>query len=194
MMSELGEIDEVATQKTFERIRPALMSCYSAGLTRLDSLAGDVKFFIRVKADGHLRWGFMEQSTLGDRQTETCMLGVLSGTQWPIPDGGEAEVHQGLGFDPPPGVRPPVDWKADRVTPAVDKKSVELKSCKKHGDGQFQVTAYVRNEKGAGRVILAGSTAPNNAAADDIECLLGVVRGLKLPSPGSYPAKVSFSL
>ena len=193
MSSELGEIDEALTKKTVERIRPALMQCYESGLDRVAYMGGDLKFFLRVKADGHLRWGFVELTTLGDRQTETCMLDVLSATHWPLPEGGEAEVHQALGFDAPPGGRTPLEWSADRVALAVGKKSQELASCKKHGPGAFQITAYVAADHGVGHIVAAGASAPNLASAADVDCILGVVRSLKLPSPGSTPAKVSFS-
>ncbi|MGO8991748.1 MAG: hypothetical protein ACLQVI_00360 [Polyangiaceae bacterium] len=194
MTGELGEIDEVATRKTFDRVRPTLMRCYTTGLERIEYLAGDIKFYMRVKPDGHLRWVFFEQSSLGDRTTETCMLGVLTDTQWPLPDGGEAEVHQGLGFDAPANVRPPTDWSPDRLSSALAAKGDDLAACRKHGKGALQVTAYVGPAHGAGHVLAAGASAPNADAAADVDCVLGVVRGMKVPSPGSYAAKVSFSL
>ena len=194
MQSELGEIDEGATKKTFERVRPSLMKCYTAGLDRLEFMSGEVKFYLRVTPEGHLRWVFFEGSTLGDRTTEKCMLDALSAAQWPLPEGGEAEVHQGLEFDAPQGVRAPADWSADKVAAAVAKKAAEASACKKHGDAAFQVTAYVKSEHGAGHVLAAGASAPTPPAAADVDCVLGVVSTMKLPSPGSYPAKVSFPL
>jgi hypothetical protein len=194
MSAELGQIDEGATVKTFDRVRPALMSCYTAGLERLEYLSGDVKFFMRVKADGHVHWVFMQETTLGDRVTEKCMLDVLTSTQWPLPEGGEAEVHQGLGFDPPQGVRPPTSWGTDRVAAALGKRAKDFATCKAGVSGSFQVTAYVEHKGAGGHVLAAGSTAPNTASADKVDCLLGVVNDLKLPSPGSYPAKVGFTL
>jgi hypothetical protein len=193
MSSELGEIDEAATRKTFDRVKPALMRCYTAGLERVEYLAGDIKFYIRVKQDGHLRWGFVEQSTLGDRKTESCMVGVLGDTQWPLPEGGEAEVHHGMGFDAPSNVRAPTDWSPDRVAAAVGKQGDAIAACRQHGSGSIQVTAYVAPDHGAGRVLAAGASAPSSDAASDIDCVLGVVRGMKVPSPGSYAAKVTFS-
>src|ERR1700677_1718925 len=56
MSAELGEIDEAATIKTFDRLGPTLMRCYTSGLERIEYMAGDVKFYIRVKPDGRLRW------------------------------------------------------------------------------------------------------------------------------------------
>ncbi len=194
LQSELGQIDEAATSKTFSRSQSALMRCYTQGQGRLDYLAGDVKFFLRVQPDGHLRWAFVEQSTLGDHETEACMLEVLHSIAWPLPDGGDAEVHHDLGFDAPPGVRAPTDWSDGRVAQAVEHSSGAAAACKTHGTAVFQVTAYVGPDHGGGRVIAASVAAPSAAAAADVDCLLGVVRGMKLPSPGSYPAKVSFSL
>jgi hypothetical protein len=192
--SELGQIDEAATIKTFDRVRPALMKCYTTGLDRLEYLAGDVKFFMRVKADGHVHWVFMQQSSIGDRATEKCMLDVLTATQWPLPEGGEAEVHQGLGFDAPQGVRPPTSWSTDRVAAALGKHAKDFAACKGGESGSFNVTAYVAKKGAAGRVLAAGGAASTTLAADKIDCLLDVVTAMKLPSPGSYPAKVSFSL
>ena len=201
MSAELGEIDEAATTKTFDRIGPALMRCYTTGLGRLEYMAGDVKFYIRVKPDGRLRWAFLEQSTLGDRKTETCMLGALNDTQWPLPEGGEAEVHHGLGFDAPTNVRPPTDWSPDRVSAVIAPRSADAAACKRHGATTVQVTAYVGANQGAGRVLSAGAAASSSGAAAsgpdvaaDADCVLGLVRGMKMPSPGSYAAKVSFSL
>ena len=194
MSAELGENDEAATIKTFDRVRPALMSCYTAGLDRLDYLSGDVKFFLRVKADGHVHWVFMQETTLGDRLTEKCMLDVLTATQWPLPEGGEAEVHQGLGFDPPNGVRPPTSWGSDRVAAALAKRGKDFAACRGSATGIFQVTAYVEQKGAGGHVLASGATAPNAASADKVDCLLGVVNDLKLSSPGSYPAKVGFTL
>jgi hypothetical protein len=192
MSAELGQIDEAATAKAFDHAGTALKRCYTDGLARVEYLAGDVKFYLRVKADGHLRWGFVEQSTLGDRDTESCMLGVLTATQWPLPEGGEAEIHQGLGFDAPSDVRPPTSWSPDKLTAALNKKAGELAACK-HGTGTYQLTAYVEPTKDAGRVQAVGAASPNEKAAADVDCLLGVIRTMKLPSPGSYAAKVAFS-
>ena len=45
-----------------------------------------------------------------------------------------------------------------------------------------------------GKVQAAGLGAPSKEGADKIDCLLGVMTGLQLPTPGSYAAKVTFAL
>ena len=196
--AELGQIDEAATIKTFDRVKPALMKCYATGLDRLDYLAGDVKFFLRVQQDGHVHWVFMQESSIGDRVTEKCMLDVLTATQWPLPEGGEAEVHQGIGFDAPQGVRPPTSWSTDRVAAALGKHAKDFAACKGGESGSFNVTAYVEQKGAAGHVLAGvGSTAPTKDALRGRQGRLSasdVGPAMKLPSPGSYPAKVSFTL
>jgi hypothetical protein len=78
------------------------------------------------------------------------------------------------------------------VAQATSRAASGAAACKQHGGGTFQVTAYVAPEHGAGHVVAASVAAPSSAAASDVDCLLGVVKAMKLPSPGSYPAKVSF--
>ena len=39
-----------------------------------------------------------------------------------------------------------------------------------------------------------GVAPPNKEGEAKVDCVVDVVRGLKLPSPGSYAAKVTFSL
>ena len=113
MSSELGQIDEPATIRAFDKLRPSFMLCYGAGQSHIEFLAGDVKFYFRVKPDGTTHWATLDMSTLGDRDTEKCMLAVVLGAQWPKPEGGEAEVHQGIGFDAPGDVRAPTVWSAE---------------------------------------------------------------------------------
>src|SRR5450755_4654878 len=45
---QLGSIDETATRKTFDRLSGKFQSCQSQGLSRIEYLSGDVKFFLRI--------------------------------------------------------------------------------------------------------------------------------------------------
>jgi hypothetical protein len=194
MSSELGDIDEEATKRTFDRLSPDLMRCYSAGLERLEYLGGDVAVWFRVGADGRLRWAFFDQSTLGDRVTEACMLRVLTAAQWPRPDGGEAEVHHTFGFDPPADVKAPTTWHVDQVAGAIAESLNAVAACRRHGAGPFSVTAYVGPNGTVGRVLAAGAVVTNAQRVADVDCVLDVVERMRLPNPGDAPAKVSFSL
>ena len=57
--------------------------------------------------------------------------------------------------------------------------------------GNFEATVYVATD---GSVLAAGVTPPDEAGESDVDCLVSTLKAATLPSPGSWPAKVTFSL
>lgn len=147
---ELGSIDQKKVEQTFANLQTGqLETCHKQGRDRVEFLTGDVKVFLRIDGNGKMKYGYFEDSTIGDRDTEKCILGVFSNTSWPKPEGGEAEVRSGFGWGPG-GEREPTSWSSDKVTTAlVDAKDVkkEVDACKKGIKGDFRVTAYVEAEE-----------------------------------------------
>jgi hypothetical protein len=226
---ELGSIDERSVVETFAKLQMPLEGCLKQGRTRLRFLSGDVKVFLRIEPSGKVKYAFFEDSTLGDRDTEKCILDVLHNADWPKPKGGEAEVRNGFGWEPG-GERPPASWESDKVTTAlVESKEVkkDIDKCKSGIKGDFHVTAYVehgipappppepgapkkkpkkpkkpekkpkKNEKraeGGGRFKSVGVAPPNKEGAEKVDCLVDALKRLEVPNPGSYAAKVTFSL
>jgi hypothetical protein len=142
---ELGSIDQRAVEKKFDELQGKLEGCHQQGRDRVEYLAGDVKVFLRVGKDGRVKYSFFEESTLGDRETEKCILDLFGATDWPKPQGGEAEVRNGFGW-PAGSERQPTPWGPEKVSGAIDddkdvKKGVE--KCKAGVTGDFRVTAYV---------------------------------------------------
>ncbi|WP_394822767.1 AgmX/PglI C-terminal domain-containing protein [Pendulispora albinea] len=192
--TELGSIDSRAVEQTFWRLQSKLQGCYKNGLKRVEYLEGDIKVFLRVGQDGTVRYGYFEDSTLGDRESEKCMMDVLTSASWPKPQGGEAEVRNSFGFDAPGDVRAPVAWNADRVNESLGKNAEGIRKCKEGVSGRFRATAYVEPDGRGGKVQAASVVPPSKEGADKVDCLVDAIRGLSLPSPGSYAAKVSFDL
>ncbi|HVH46126.1 MAG TPA: AgmX/PglI C-terminal domain-containing protein [Labilithrix sp.] len=241
---ELGSIDQRAVEKKFDELQTKLEVCHKQGRDRVEYLAGDVKVFLRVGKDGRVKYAYFEESTLGDRATEKCLLDLFAATDWPKPQGGEAEIRNGFGW-PAGSERQPTTWGPEKVSSALDedketKKGVE--KCKSGTSGEFHVTAYVepgeveehhpaakgpgkaadkahakggkkpahKNDKkgqhaatdqaaakGAehgGKFKSIGVTPPGKEGAEKVDCIVDALRGLPLPSPGSYAAKVTFSL
>lgn len=229
---ELGSIDQRAVEQTFDKLQSKLESCHKRGRDRVEYLAGDLKVFLRIGKDGKVRYSFFEDSTLGDRETEKCILELFAATDWPKPQGGEAEVRNGFGW-PVGSERAPTPWGPEKVATALDgdketKKAVE--KCKAGVSGDFRVTAYVEpaeaeghhgsgagagkssgkgagkgggksgkkgEKKGAehgGRFKAIGVAFPGKEGAEKIDCVVDAIRGLSLPSPGSYASKVTFPL
>jgi hypothetical protein len=194
MQSELGEIDPAAVDATLQRLQAKFQQCHRSGLRRIEYLAGDVKFFLRIGQDGAIKYAFFEESTLGDSDTERCILDLLSSQTWPKPEGGEAEVRKSFGFDAPGDVRAPTPWSPDKIVEVLGKHEDDVKKCRSGVSGSFKATAYVEPDGKHGKVQAVGIAPPGKDGADKIECLIKTIKGMKVPSPGSYAAKVSFVL
>lgn len=184
---ELGEIDKAAVDAAFAKLGGAFKQCQKQGLSRVDYLAGDYEMFLRIGEDGRVKYGYLESSTLGDRATEKCLLDAATGSAWPKPKGGEAEVRRKSGFTPG-DAREPTEWGADKMTGAGD----AIKKCTSGVSGSFQVTAYVEPDGKQGKVVAAGAAASTKEGAEKIDCIVDAVKSFKAPSPGSYAAKVTF--
>ncbi len=190
---QLGSIDEAATKNTFAKLSDPFQTCQTSGLKRIDYLAGDVKFFLRIGEDGRAKWGYLEKSTLGDIETEKCLMNIAMGASWPVPDGGEAEIqYDGLGFDPPSTARLPTDWPSDKIATTLGKHGEALNKCVDAGKGaKFTVTAYVVP---GGKVQSVGVATNTKDGAEQIDCIVSAVKAMKMPTPGSWAAKVAFQL
>jgi hypothetical protein len=189
--SELGSIDPAAVKKAFTALDGAFMDCQKHALGRVEVLSGSAKFFLRVGEDGSAKYAYLEDSELGDRDTEKCLLDAVTGASWPRPDGGEAEVRYGMEL-PLQATRPANDWASEKVTSALAKHGEAIDRCKAGAAGTFRATMYVGT---GGKVLAAGVAASTRDAAGKADCLSEALVKMKgLPSPGSWPAKVSFGL
>ncbi len=186
---ELGKIDRAAADQAFERVKSRLVACHQEALKRIDYVAGDAKFFARVDPRGKVRWIYFEESTFGDRELEKCLLSALSSAPWPSPEGGDGEIQKPFGFDS--DAREPTPWGPEKAAAGVASIQGEVSRCRGEASGLFQVTVYVEP---SGKVGSAGIAAPNKDVAEKADCVLQAVRTMTFPSPGSYAAKVTFSL
>ena len=189
--SELGTVDPVAVQGTFRRLGEQLVDCQSRGLARVEVLSGALKFFLRIGADGSAKWAYLEESDIGDRDTERCLLAVAMSARWPKPDGGDAEARYTMEL-PLQATRPPSDWPADKVAAALGRHGDAIDQCKTGANASFRATMYVGP---GGHVLAAGIATSSKDGESSCDCLANELLRMKgLPSPGSWPAKVSFGL
>ena len=90
-------------------------------------MGGAVTFFIAVNLDGTVKDAHLEQSTLGDRETEKCLIDVLRGQKWPRPIGGKVgEARNSMDLDPPDDVRPPIDWSPAEIEEGLKEVTEDL--------------------------------------------------------------------
>lgn len=190
--AEIGALDEEKVDKTFRRAQGALEECLRNGAERVEFLGGAVSFFLKIDSSGRLDHAHIEKSTLGDRETEKCMLSALRARSWPKPVGGEHGLaRKSFEFDPPNDVRPPTEWDGSEVAPTLDELKDRITECKSAHSGAFEATLYVATD---GSVLAAGVTPPDERGEQAVDCLVDALKSARFSSPGSWPAKVTFSL
>jgi hypothetical protein len=189
--SEIGGLDEVKVNAAFESALSGLERCLNQGASRVEFLGGSVSFFVKIDTAGKADTAYVEKSTLGDRETEKCMLSELRAKKWPKPVGGEHGLaRKSFDFDPPNDVRPPTDYDPDHLSKALGKISDKLASCKSN-KGAYEATVYVATD---GTLLAAGVTPPDETGEESVDCLVDALKSATFPSPGSWPAKVTFAL
>ena len=190
--AEIGGLSEEKVDKTFQSALSDFQHCLDDGAKRVEFLGGSVSFFVKINERGKVDHAHLEKSTMGDRETEKCMLDSLGRKRWPKPVGGlHGLARKSFDFDPPNDVRAPTSWDGDRVSDVVSKLTRKLSACKKGASGSFEATLYVATD---GSVLSAGVTPPDEPGEADVDCLVDTLKGASFPSPGSWPAKVTFSL
>ena len=118
-------------------------------LGRVEVLSGSAKFFLRVGEDGSAKYAYLEDSEVGDRDTEKCLLDAVAGASWPKPDGGDAEVRYGMEL-PLQATRPANDWASEKVTSALASTARRSTSARRGRAGRSARLMYVGTGEGAG--------------------------------------------
>jgi hypothetical protein len=192
MSGQLGSLDEGKVNQTFESLVPRFGECLSQGSSRVEFIGGHVKFAIRIGLDGAAKWAYLSASTLGDRDTERCMLNIVKSARWPIPEEGEGQAQRELDFDPSPDVRDAVPWSADRISKALASARAKLGQCAHRAPGKYHATVYVQTN---GTPMAAGVAPPDERGEPaSVDCMVDVIKSMRFPSPGSWPAKVTFDV
>jgi hypothetical protein len=189
---QLGSLDEGKVDETFNRLMPQFGTCLQQASSRVEFIGGHVKFFVRIALDGNARWAYLSESTIGDRDAERCMLNAAKSARWPPPLEGEGQAQKAFDFDPSPDVRDAVPWGADRINKALVAARPKLGQCTHGAPGRYKATVYVQTD---GSALSAGIAPPNERGeVNAVDCIVDVIKGMKFPSPGSWPAKVMFDV
>lgn len=185
----MGSISQDAVQGTLEPRMDSFMHCFETRLRTVHFLGGEIRMAFRVHTDGTVLWVYPAESSLGDRDVESCILGVAQRAHFPHPHGGEAEFSWGFALDPPSDVRAPVSLAAGGVDEMIESQESNVRT--QCGQGPYHVTAYVQP---GGAVLAAGVATDSTDASGHLDCVATAVRGWTFPDPGSYAGKVSFTL
>ncbi len=204
VMAEIGGLPPEGVQNTFMQAEKKLSKCFFTGVKRVAFMGGSVKFFVKVDGGGKFMHAHLEQSDLGDRKTEQCLLDVLIAYTWPTPVGGKVGVATfSMSFEHAEDITPPVNWPESRVTEALADVREPLEECKMGLPGKFTATVYIRkgervlkdkDPQEVGVALTASATPPDEASEMAVDCIVKVLTEATYPSPGSSNAKVIFKL
>ena len=64
-------------------------SCYEIGLKENSQLSGRFVASFKIDSKGYVKLPLIVDSTLGSKNTESCVISKLSSWQFPVPVGGE---------------------------------------------------------------------------------------------------------
>lgn len=188
--SAVGGLNYEKVDETFASALEDLQSCLNRGSRRVEFLGGAASFLIKINEEGRLSHAHLEESSLGDRVTERCMLDALKSRRWPKPVGGKTGLaRKSFEFDPPNDVRPPTDWDEEPIQEELHQLSGSLSEC--GSSSSYVVTMYVQTD---GSVLAAGISSRDESVEDAADCIVDALLAGTFPSPGSWPAKVSFRL
>jgi len=182
-----GTLSEHEIQKALDPRLPKFARCMGQRVEDVEWLSGAIKLSFHVALDGSVGSAHPRVSTLGDRQTEQCLVGVASATRFPRPHGGEADFDWPLEIPISDDVRAPVELAGDAL--AQVEALVAGAVAERCGGGRFQVTMYIGTD---GSVVAAGAAVDDAALSSQLDCVAEAAASVTLESPGSYAAKVSF--
>jgi hypothetical protein len=185
----MGTITQDQVQRGIEPRMGRFESCFMNRMGELRLLRGRIELAFRVHTDGSVRWVYPRASTVGDRDTERCVIEVASTIRFLRPRGGEAEFAYPLEWPGDEDRRPPVTMDVTRIEPLLEANSAELVS--QCGRASYAVTAYIGR---GGQLLAVGASTAEQTAAANLDCVVEGVRAWEMPDPGSYPAKISFEL
>lgn len=183
-----GTLSQEEIQRALEPRMPKLSRCLAKRMGAVEWLAGDMKLSFHVARDGSVLGVSALSSSIGDCETERCLLEVAAGTRFHAPHGGEADFAWPFEVPLDSSIAAPSERPAEQVAEQVSAHASEAKA--ECGEGTYAVTAYVHPE---GRVLAAGVTSAEGTSADALDCVAAAVLAWTF-APAEAPAKIHFDL
>jgi hypothetical protein len=184
-----GTLSQEEVQGSLEPRMPKFARCVQKRSDQVEWLSGHVSLEFHVKLDGSVASVYPRETSMGDRATERCIEEVARGTRFPAPHGGEADFAWSLDVPLDSSIREPVALGTSDVSEVLTASTPLVQNA--CGGGSYAVTAYVDPE---GKVVAAGASAADEASAAKLDCVAETVQSFVFASPGSYAAKVTFSI
>ena len=102
----MGTISADAVDMAMQSRMSRFGGCFEQRWDDLDVLGGRILMAFRIRTDGSVLWVYPKESSVGDRETERCILDIAARIRFRRPRGGEAEFEYPLELDTPSGRAP----------------------------------------------------------------------------------------
>jgi hypothetical protein len=181
-------MNEEATERAFQSIGSTIQGCIEAGSGRVKPLGGSVTIALRVARDGAAKWAYIKASTLGDQETETCMLDAVRGKTWPKPVGGDGLAEKSFELA---AQSEPIAIEEEREKKPIALVRKESWKCRKGVRGTFTAIVYVRT---SGAVLTSSVTPPNEKGEEAAGCMAEMIKKVKFVPGGNRVGKLIFEL
>lgn len=189
--SEIGGLSQEDVEEQFQSLQPSFARCVSRASSGASWFGGRVSVRMRLDPAGHVRWAYLTDTTLGDRDAERCLLDIIRSRTWPRPLSGDGLAEST--FEVEPGEAPD-SWPRFKASALASRAREATRSCWETVEGKFTATAYVEPD---GRIIAAGVAPPDEEGEAVSDCIAGALEDLRvshLTRGQQSTAKVSFTL
>ena len=189
--SEIGGLSQEDVEEQFQALRPRILKCVDRAAGRLSAIGGRVGLRMRLDREGAVRWVYLQETTLGDREAERCVLDVVRSRTWPRPLSGEGLAETSFEVEPS---EVPTTWPSYKTLSMAQRAGKATRKCREGIDGRFQATAYVSAK---GDVLAVGVAPPDENGEQAADCIADALRDLRVRSltvAQRSTAKVSFML
>jgi len=186
--AEIGGMSQYGVEKKLAELHPRFIACVERASLRLSAIGGRVSVKMRVDRDGKVRWAYLSDSTLGDREAESCVLELVRSKRWPRPKSGEGLAETTFEVD---AADTPREVSGTRASWFARQAGFATRACRKGLPSGFVATAYLNAQ---GEVLAAGVAPPNEVAESASDCIVDALRGARFAGLGAVrevPAKVS---
>jgi len=188
--SEIGGLNEEAVERSFGKMQDSIQSCFAQGAAKVSALGGHFKLKLRIDGQGAVKWVYLGETTLGDRDTEKCLLDAARAKSWPLPVGGDGLAEKSFDLDPS---QAPKDLDPGKYKLAIKLAIKETTKCRKRGTwgAVFAVTTYLRID---GRPLAVGIAPPNERGEEVVDCMVKIIQKIKFGGTGRKISKLAFEL
>lgn len=163
--SEIGGMSQDGVEAKLAELQPRFIDCVERATERLSAIGGRVSVRMRVDKQGKVRWAYLKDTTLGDRDAETCVLELVKSRRWPRPKSGEGLAETSFEVE---AAEAPRVLSPPRATLFARQAGYATRACRKGLPSGFMATAYLGPK---GEVLAAGVAPPDESGEAASDCI-----------------------